>query len=53
MIMMNLFVLIILNQYELFYFNSDNPLQRFQEYEGDFVEVWAPLSSESKGQKIH
>ncbi|CAD8085687.1 unnamed protein product [Paramecium sonneborni] len=52
-IMLNLFVLIILDQYERFYFNSDNPLQRFQEFEDDFVDGWAPLTSETKGQQIH
>ncbi|CAD8053314.1 unnamed protein product [Paramecium primaurelia] len=52
-IMLNLFVLIILDQYERFYFNSDNPLQRFQEFEDDFVDGWAPLASETKGQQIH
>lgn len=37
----------------MFYFSKDNPLQRFQEYETDFVDIWAPLAAQSKGLFIH
>ncbi|CAD8183288.1 unnamed protein product [Paramecium octaurelia] len=51
-IMLNLFILIVIQQYERFYINSDNPLQRFKEFEQDFIDGWAPLSKQYGGSYI-
>ncbi|CAD8189628.1 unnamed protein product [Paramecium octaurelia] len=51
-IMLNLFILIILDQYEINYFNSDNPLNKFQEYENMFIESWSKFAKEDKGMKM-
>ncbi|CAD8210431.1 unnamed protein product [Paramecium octaurelia] len=52
-IMLNLFILIILDQYEINYFNSDNPLNKFQEFENIFVESWSKFAYQDKGMKMH
>ncbi|CAD8085427.1 unnamed protein product [Paramecium sonneborni] len=52
-IMLNLFILIILDQYEINYFNSDNPLNKFQEYENMFIESWSKFAKEDKGMKMN
>lgn len=51
--MLNLFILIILDQYEINYFNSDNPLNKFQEFENIFVEGWSKFAFHDKGMKMH
>lgn len=51
--MINLFVLIIINQFEENYIDPDNPLQNFRESEDSFKTVWALMTKKDAGVKIH
>ena len=50
--MMNLFVLIILDQFQENYFDPDNPLKKYNEDVAKFKEVWVTLTKENMGIKI-
>lgn len=39
-VMLNLFILIIIQQFDKYYLQDDNPLERFETDFGDFVEAW-------------
>ncbi|KAL4431577.1 hypothetical protein ABPG74_017282 [Tetrahymena malaccensis] len=52
-IMMNLFVLIIMNQFEENYIDPDNPLQNFTESEENFKQLWGIMTEKDQGIKIH
>jgi hypothetical protein len=51
--MLNLFILIILEQFDKNYINPDNPLTNFKEIEKDFQQVWAGHSKETLGLKTN
>lgn len=48
--MLNLFILIVLDQYDMNYFQEDNPLNKFEEYSSIFMESWVKFSL--NGEKI-
>lgn len=50
--MLNLFILIILDQYEYNYFNEENPLENFTMYELLFREEWTKFSHQDKGFRM-
>ncbi|KAL4431571.1 hypothetical protein ABPG74_017276 [Tetrahymena malaccensis] len=52
-ILMNLFVLIIMNEFEENYINPDNPLNNFNEQEDDFKKRWVLMTVKDSGIKIH
>jgi len=52
-IMMNLFVLIIMNEFEENYIDPDNPLQNFREQEESFKSLWVIMTQKDFGVKIH
>ncbi|CAD8079148.1 unnamed protein product [Paramecium primaurelia] len=45
-VMLNLFILIVLDQYDINYFHEDNPLNRFGEYQNKMLDVWTRFSSD-------
>ncbi|CAD8186158.1 unnamed protein product [Paramecium octaurelia] len=45
-VMLNLFILIVLDQYDINYFHEDNPLNRFDEYQNKMLDVWTRFSSD-------
>ncbi len=51
-VMLNLFVLIILQQFELYYLPDDNILQQFKDDLGRFKITWQKYSKEHAGLKI-
>ena len=51
-IMVNLFILIILQQFDLYYLPNDNVLDRFKTDVGNFKIVWREFSKEFDGYKI-
>lgn len=53
--MLNLFVLVILDQFDANYNNPDNPLQlqNFQEDMEKFKEVWVSMTAKDYGIKIN
>ena len=50
--MLNLFVLIILQQFELYYLPQDNILQQFREDLDSFKITWAKCAKEFQGLKV-
>ncbi|EGR33344.1 hypothetical protein IMG5_055680, partial [Ichthyophthirius multifiliis] len=52
-VMMNLFVLIIIDQFEQNYINKDNPLNHFSEYEKNFKFQWVKYTKDTFGIKIN
>ena len=52
-IMLNLFILIIIQYFEDYHLKEDNPIQQFNENLLYFRKIWAELSKESMGEKIH
>jgi hypothetical protein len=51
-VMLNLFILIILQQFELYYLPDDNILQKFRDDLADFKETWNEFSKEFDGLKV-
>ena len=51
-VMMNLFVLIILNDFEEYNLKDDNPVELFKENLESFRDIWAEYTKEYRGQKI-
>ncbi|CAK85661.1 unnamed protein product (macronuclear) [Paramecium tetraurelia] len=45
-VMLNLFILIVLDQYDVNYFHEDNPLNRFDEYQNKTLDVWTRFSQD-------
>ncbi|CAD8184566.1 unnamed protein product [Paramecium pentaurelia] len=45
-VMLNLFILIVLDQYDINYFHEDNPLNRFDEYQNKTLDVWTRFSQD-------
>ncbi|KAL4482140.1 hypothetical protein ABPG72_014953 [Tetrahymena utriculariae] len=52
-VMMSLFILIIIEQFENNYINPDNPINDFQYSEEDFKKQWVQFTRNSYGIKIH
>ena len=50
-ILVNMFVLIVIQQFENFYFNPDNPINIFEDISDNFRKVWS-LFSINDGKKI-
>lgn len=48
-IMLNLFVLIILNDFEEYNLNKDNPVEKFKDNLEKFKEIWSEFSKDYKG----
>ena len=51
--MLDFFVLIIIQQFEDYHANPDNPLEIFLENLDEFRRVWAKYTSQYLGKKIH
>ena len=51
--MLNLFVLIILEQFEENYLQPNNPLKKYKENASKFKEIWAIFTEENLGINIH
>ena len=52
-IMLNLFILIMLQQFEEYHINPNNPLQEFKDYVDTFRKKWAIYTVKTKGVKLH
>lgn len=51
-IMLNLFILIILQQFEDNFLNEDNPISNFEERESNFKKLWIKMTIENRGIKM-
>lgn len=51
-VLLNLFILVILQQFDKYYLPKDNILQRFQDDLEIFKDTWTTFASEFKGIKI-
>lgn len=51
-IMLNLFILIILNDFEEFNLKQNNPIEEFQDNLENFRQNWVEFTHEHKGEKI-
>jgi hypothetical protein len=51
-IMLNMFTLVVTQQFEIFYFNPDNPISSFQEISDTFLKTWNAYTWKWKGTKI-
>lgn len=51
-IMINMFVLIIIEEFETYYIDTSNPLLEFGRYLEHFREVWNGMTIETKGAKL-
>ena len=52
-IMLNMFILIILENFDEYYFKADNPLKKFKDSLEAFSGVWVKKTAKSDGIKIH
>lgn len=52
-ILTNLFILVLLQQFQDSEQNSKNPLQEFHEHVNKFRNIWIECTAKYKGQKIH
>jgi len=53
-IFLNLFILVLLQQFEEYHLNPDNPVNRFREtMEDKFVPIWQQFSLKHGGAHIH
>jgi hypothetical protein len=50
--MLNLFVLIILKEFDDNYFNPDNPIRFFDEWVSLYIKEWVKYSADYFGVKI-
>lgn len=51
-VMINMFVLIIIQQFENFYFNPENPLNRFEDIANEFRTTWVSFTDSESGKRI-
>ena len=51
-IMLNLFILVIIQQFEQYYVSDDNPIQKFKKNLEIFQEVWIEMTSKHAHVKI-
>lgn len=50
--MLNMFILIILQNFDEYYFKPDNPIKRFKENVESFSQTWTKKTRHSRGAKI-
>ncbi len=50
--MINLFVLVLIDQFENYYINPDNPLQEFSLHLQNFKNTWNEFSKPYEGEKM-
>lgn len=50
--MLNLFILVIIQQFETYYVSDDNPLQKFKDNLDTFQETWSELTQKQKCRRI-
>lgn len=50
--MLNMFTLVVTQQFEQFYFNPDNPITSFEEIADEFRIPWNLFTHNTKGQKM-
>jgi len=51
-VMLNMFTLVVANQFEEFYFNPDNPISSFQTMAEDFRKTWKFFTYKYNGTRI-
>jgi hypothetical protein len=51
-VMINLFVLVLIDQFENYYINPDNPLQEFSLHLQNFKTTWREFSKAYGGEKM-
>lgn len=51
-VMLNLFILVIIQQFEMFYVNDDNPIKVFSEHFAEFHKVWIAETIRFQCKKI-
>lgn len=51
--MINLFILVLINQYEEYHASQDNPFHSFDENMEKFRNLWSKYTPEYKGIKIN
>lgn len=51
-VMLNLFILVIIQQFEMFYVNDDNPIKVFTEHYNEFHEIWIKETQKFQCKKI-
>lgn len=51
-VMLNMFQLVVMQQFEEYYFNEDNPLNSFSEIKEPFTLTWNLMTIKEKGKKI-
>lgn len=51
--LINLFILVLLQQYETYHNDPDNPLNTFKDYLLKFRNIWALFSAKYEGKRIH
>lgn len=51
-VMLNMFQLVVMQQFEEYYFNTDNPLSLFNDMKEPFMIAWNYLTIKEKGKKI-
>lgn len=51
-VMLNMFTLVVAQQFEEFYFNPDNPITSFQDMAEDFRKTWQVFTYRYNGNKI-
>lgn len=52
-IMINLFILVLLNQFDEYSINSENPMHTFKENLEQFRKGWSIYTVKHKGKKMH
>lgn len=50
--LMNLFMSVIIDQFQNFYFNADNPINSFEEIVDEFRVCWLLFTSKQRGERI-
>lgn len=51
--MINLFILVLLNQFDEYSSNSENPMHTFKDNLEGFRRVWSHFTVKHKGKKMH
>ena len=51
-VMLNMFASVVIEQFENFYFNPDNPVTSFREIADEFRKTWSYFTIEQRGLKI-
>ena len=51
-VMLNVFQLVVMQQFDEYYFNSDNPINAFEDYAETFRNTWNLFTVKTRGEKI-